>query len=125
MGAVVSELSAGRKRTHWMWFVFPQLKGLGQSAMSEFYGLSSLDEARAYLVHDVLGPRLVRCTELVLGARSLSLESIFGYPDHLKFQSSMTLFSEAAPEQALFGEALVVFCAGVPDGETLRRLIKT
>lgn len=117
---VCAELGAGRKRSHWMWFVFPQLKGLGQSAMSEFYGMSGRDEARAYLAHAVLGPRLTACTELVLAARPRPAEDIFGFPDHLKFHSSMTLFAAAAADAAVFETALAAFFGGVRDAPTMR-----
>jgi uncharacterized protein (DUF1810 family) len=95
---VLAELRAGRKRTHWIWFVFPQLAGLGKSSTARFYGISSLDEARAYLAHPVLGPRLDLCTRIVLASESPSLHAIFGAPDDLKFRSCMTLFSLAADD---------------------------
>src|SRR5882724_3520289 len=98
-GAALDELKAGHKRTHWMWFVFPQLRGLGHSTMAEIYGIASLDEARAYLAHPVLGPRLRQCTEAVLAVADRSLHAIFGSPDDAKFRSSMTLFAEAAQER--------------------------
>src|SRR5215472_13367761 len=91
--AVLAELRASRKRTHWMWFIFPQLAALGRSPLAKFYGIASLDEGRAYLAHPVLGPRLERCTGAVLEAEALSLHAIFGSPDDLKFRSCMTLFS--------------------------------
>jgi uncharacterized protein (DUF1810 family) len=91
--AALDELKAGRKRSHWMWFIFPQLRGLGHSSMAEFYGISSLDEGRAYLAHPLLGPRLILCTETVLALQGRSLHAIFGSPDDMKFRSSMTLFS--------------------------------
>jgi uncharacterized protein (DUF1810 family) len=92
----LSELSRGRKQTHWMWFVFPQLRGLGSSSMAHAYGITSLAEARAYLSHPLLGPRLIRCTETVLAHDGRSLQAIFGSPDDKKFCSCMTLFSRAA-----------------------------
>src|SRR5438046_1700808 len=88
---VLEELKAGRKRSHWMWFIFPQLRGLGWSPTAQFYGIGKLKEARAYLAHSVLGPRLLICTEAVLAIRGRSLHEIFGFPDDLKFRSSMTL----------------------------------
>ncbi len=107
--AAVDELKAGRKRSHWMWFIFPQMRGLGHSSMAQFYGISSLDEARAYLAHSVLGPRLIRCTEAVLAVEGRSLHAIFGSPDDLKFCSSMILFALAAGEdQSVFRQALTV-----------------
>ncbi len=95
---VLAELRAGRKRTHWIWFVFPQLAGLGRSSTARFYGITSIDEARAYLAHPVLGPRLDLCTRIVLSSESSSLHAIFGSPDDLKFRSCMTLFSLAADD---------------------------
>lgn len=92
----LAELRAGHKRSHWMWFVFPQLRGLGRSATAEFYGVASLAEAVSYLAHPVLGPRLVACTEAVLAVQGRSLNAIFGSPDDLKFHSAMTLFSRAS-----------------------------
>jgi len=93
--AALAELRGGRKRSHWMWFVFPQLRGLGRSSMAEFYGIVSLAEARAYVAHPVLGPRLTLCAEAVLAIEGRSLREIFGSPDDVKFCSSMTLFSRA------------------------------
>ena len=117
---VLAELRAGRKRTHWMWFIFPQLAGLGRSLTARFYGISSLEEARAYLGHPVLGPRLNQCTRIVLETKSPSLHAIFGSPDDLKFRSCMTLFSLAAndPDHA-FRDALDRWCDGQPDEQTL------
>src|SRR5438309_1366878 len=95
---VVAELRTGWKRSHWMWFVFPQLRGLGQSSTARLYGISSIDEARAYLAHELLGPRLDLCTGIVLTSESPSLHAIFGSPDDLKFRSCMTLFSQATDD---------------------------
>src|SRR5438105_3165014 len=97
-----AELRAGRKRTHWMWFIFPQIRGLGTSEMSARFAISSLDEARAYLAHEVLGPRLRESTEIVAAQTGKTADDIFGYPDDLKFHSSMTLFSSAAEEGSIF-----------------------
>ncbi len=119
---VTAELAAGRKQSHWMWFVFPQLRGLGHSSTAEFYGIASLAEARAYLAHPVLGPRLERWTQTVLAVRGKSAEEIFGYPDYLKFRSSMTLFDAAGPEKPVFREALAKYYAGRADQATLRLL---
>lgn len=116
---VRAELKAGRKTTHWMWFVFPQLAGLGRSQTAQFYALSSLDEARAYHAHPVLGDRLVECTELVNRIVGRSAHEIFGSPDDLKFHSSMTLFSIAAAEGGVFKTALDRYFAGSRDGATL------
>ena len=114
-------LPNGRKRTHWMWFVFPQLAGLGRSEMAQHYAMASLDEARAYLAHPVLGPRLQDCTALVNVERARTAHEIFGSPDDLKFRSCMTLFDAARPE-AEFRAALEQFFGGQGCPETLRRL---
>ncbi len=121
--SVLRELRAGRKRSHWMWFVFPQLRGLGRSSTAVFYGITSLDEARAYAAHALLGPRLLLCTNEVAAHGDLSLARIFGSPDDVKFKSCMTLFARAGGDGAnVFGRALDVFCAGEADAETLRLL---
>ena len=99
---VCSELRAGRKRSHWMWYIFPQISGLGSSAVAREFAISSLAEAAAYLDHSVLGPRLRTCTELVNAIEGRSIEEVFGYPDYLKFHSSMTLFARAAPNEPVF-----------------------
>lgn len=116
------ELTDGQKRSHWMWFVFPQLRGLGQSATAHRYGLSGLDEAHAYLQHPVLGPRLVECTSLVNAVRGRSAHDIFGSPDDLKFHSSMTLFSRVQQASPKFMEALQKYFGGAPDPRTLQLL---
>lgn len=118
MPQVLQELRAGRKRTHWMWFVFPQLRALGQSPTAKRYGIASRDEARAYMSHPVLGPRLIQCTELVQTIEGRTLHDIFGSPDDMKFRSSMTLFARASPATAVFAEALQRLCAGNPDPRT-------
>ena len=119
----LSELRAGHKRSHWMWFVFPQLSGLGHSPTAQFYGLSGLAEAKAYLAHPVLGPRLRACTQAVLDLQDRAIAQIFGSPDDLKFHSSMPLFSQAASERdSAFGEALGRYCGGQPDPRTLELL---
>jgi uncharacterized protein (DUF1810 family) len=116
------ELGEGRKRTHWMWFIFPQIRGLGSSPMANYYGITSLREAEAYLSHRTLGPRLRNCTRLVLDVQGRSVEEIFGYPDDLKFRSCMTLFWRATTDNQVFDEALQKYFAGVPDQATLDRL---
>lgn len=116
------ELDEGRKRSHWMWFVFPQLRGLGHSAMAQHYGISSLAEARAYLAHTVLGRRLVECTELVNAVEERSVRDILGTPDDLKFRSSMTLFASAQPDAEAFSAALEKHFGGVPDPRTAELL---
>ena len=114
--------SSGRKRTHWMWFIFPQLRGLGQSQTALFYGIASRDEARAYLDHPVLGPRLDRCTRAVLDAHAASVHAIFGSPDDMKFRSSMTLFDAVSDGAGVFRQALDRWCGGAPDERTLKLL---
>ena len=118
----LAELRQGRKTSHWMWFVFPQIAGLGRSAMSIRYALSSLDEAAAYWRHDILGPRLRACVEALLTHPDLSAREIMGSPDDLKLRSSLTLFAHAVPDEPLFAEALRRFFDGRPDPETLARL---
>lgn len=115
----LAELSTGRKRSHWMWFVFPQHRELGHSPTAQLYGIGSLAEARAYMAHPLLGARLVAATQAVLGATAPSLHAIFGSPDDLKFRSSMTLFEPAAPEEPAFGRALDRWCRGERDPLTL------
>ncbi len=117
---VLKELQGGRKQSHWMWFVFPQLRGLGRSPMAEFYGIASLDEASAYLAHPLLGMRLDLCTRTVLHSEANSLHPIFGSPDDMKFKSCMTLFSVAAGNaDNIFLHSLKRWCEGRPDERTL------
>ena len=119
---VLRELRAGDKRSHWMWFVFPQIAGLGMSAMSQKYAIHSLAEAAEYLAHPTLGPRLLECTQLVLQAQDKSAEDIFGGIDAMKFRSSMTLFSRVEDAPQLFEQALNTFHGGQADSSTLQRL---
>jgi uncharacterized protein (DUF1810 family) len=141
---VLAELRAGRKRSHWMWFIFPQIAGLGSSDMAQHFAISGRAEAEAYLAHPTLGPRLRQCTELVnqvptdpalLSSRSAAegsafsttdpnrtVSDIFGYPDDLKFRSSITLFASVAPAEPAFAAALLKYFAGKPDPATLARL---
>jgi uncharacterized protein (DUF1810 family) len=119
MASVRRELSAGRKQSHWMWFVFPQLRALGQSPTAKRYGIASLTEAQAYIAHPVLEPRLVECTKLVQAIRGRSVRDIFGSPDDMKFRSSMTLFTRAQPGIPEFSDALDQYFEGVPDQRTL------
>ncbi len=114
----VGELRAGQKRSHWMWFVFPQLAGLGRSPTARFYAISSLDEARAYLAHPVLGPRLVECAEIVAGLPTRDAERVFGSVDAMKLRSSVTLFARAAPDRPAFTAVLERFFDGVADTAT-------
>jgi uncharacterized protein (DUF1810 family) len=119
---VVAQLRAGCKSGHWMWFVFPQLRGLGSSSMARRFGISALAEAKLYLQHPVLGDRLRLCTRLVIEAERTSITEIFGSPDDLKFRSSMTLFLHACTDNGVFKHALERYFAGAPDPLTLERL---
>lgn len=119
---VRSELGSGRKRSHWMWFVFPQIQGLGSSHMAQRYAISSRAEAGAYLRHPLLGPRLRECTRLVTGISGRGIEDIFGSPDDMKFHSSMTLFAQATPDNEEFLQALEKYFAGEIDAATMARL---
>jgi len=119
---VVAELRNGRKRSHWIWFIFPQLAGLGRSPTAAKYAISSLAEARAYLGHDLLGPRLRECTRLVNAVAGRSIDKIFGWPDNLKVRSSMTLFSHATSDNGEFIALLDKYYRGAQDPATLERL---
>jgi uncharacterized protein (DUF1810 family) len=116
------ELREGRKRSHWMWFIFPQIAGLGSSPTAVRFAISSLAEARAYLEHAVLGPRLRECSGIVASVEGRSANEMFGYPDDLKFHSSMTLFAEAGVENGVFVDALEKYFGGERDRATLERL---
>jgi uncharacterized protein (DUF1810 family) len=118
----LSELRAGAKRSHWMWFVFPQVAGLGRSATAQQYAISGLPEAQAYLDHPVLGPRLVECAQALLELDTADAVRVFGPIDAVKLRSSMTLFERAEPEAAVFGQVLDRFFGGERDPETTRRL---
>jgi uncharacterized protein (DUF1810 family) len=122
---VVAELRSGRKRSHWMWFVFPQIAGLGSSPMARQYAIGSLDEARAYLAHPVLGARLLECTQLVVDVKGRGIGDILGYPDDLKFRSSMTLFAALDDAPGVFDAALAQYFGGEPDARTLEILGKS
>lgn len=119
---VLTELRAGRKSSHWMWFVFPQIQGLGSSPTAQRFAIASRTEAEAYLRHPVLGPRLRECTQLVNAVEGRSLEEIFGYPDNLKFRSSMTLFAHVTPDNQAFLDALRKYFGGEYDSRTLDKL---
>jgi uncharacterized protein (DUF1810 family) len=119
---VLRELRSGRKQSHWIWFIFPQLKGLGRSSTAEYYGIGSLEEAAAYLAHPILGPRLKECTELVNRVEGRTIDAIFGFPDNLKFRSSITLFAQATEDNQLFNAALAKYFVGEPDSRTLELL---
>ena len=118
----LAELTAGRKQSHWMWFVFPQVSGLGKSPMAQHYAIHSLQEARDYLEHPLLGARLKECTSAVLGVTGKTAHEIFDTPDDLKFHSSMTLFAHAAPDEQLFRAALDQYFGGKEDALTLQKL---
>lgn len=120
--AVLEELRAGRKRTHWMWFIFPQLAGLGRSETAQRYAIASGDEAAAYLAHPLLGARLRECAGIVDELDGRTVEEIFGHPDDRKFHSSMTLFADVAPDEAVFQDCIDKYFDGEPDGATLARL---
>ena len=122
IATVLDELRAGHKRTHWMWFVFPQHVALGRSGMARRFGLGSIEGAREYLADPILGGRLVACTEAVLAHRTKSARAIFGTPDDLKFRSCMTLFAIAVPQQSIFQSALDEFFGGEPDPLTVALL---
>jgi uncharacterized protein (DUF1810 family) len=122
---VRAELRAGSKRTHWMWFIFPQITGLGSSPMAIRYAITSRQEAAAYLNHPILGPHLRECTHLVNQVEGRSIDHIFGYPDDLKFCSSMTLFAHATPDNQIFLDALQKYFDGKFDPATLRQLEST
>ena len=116
---VIKELRRGEKRGHWMWYVFPQVKGLGHSSTSEYYAIQSVAEAVAYLQHPILGLRLIACTDAVKEHQNLTAEKIFGYPDYLKFHSSMTLFEQVAENGSSFSDAINKFFGGEPDMRTI------
>ncbi|HUJ35993.1 MAG TPA: DUF1810 domain-containing protein [Solirubrobacteraceae bacterium] len=118
----VGELRNGRKHSHWMWFVFPQIAGLGHSPISQRYAISSLEEARAYLAHDVLGPRLIECARIVCDLEGRTAQDIFGGIDAIKLRSSMTLFAYADSTNPIFGQVLEAYFGGVPDEATERLL---
>ena len=119
---VCAELRAGQKTSHWIWFIFPQLRGLGRSHMADEYGISSREEAAAYLKHPILGERLRECTRLVNSVQGRSIDEIFGYPDDLKFRSSITLFANVAPQDQIFKDVLEKYFDGAPDPLTLQLL---
>ena len=119
---VLDELRAGRKQSHWMWFIFPQIAGLGRSSMAQRYAIANDDEAADYLAHPVLGPRLRECATIVLSLKGASANEIFGDPDDMKFRSSMTLFADTAPDEAVFQACIDKYFDGEADPETLARV---
>jgi uncharacterized protein (DUF1810 family) len=121
--AVLSELKSGRKRTHWMWFIFPQIDGLGHSSTAKHYAIKSIEEARAYINHPVLGTRLMECAEAVLAVEGRSVSEIFGYPDDMKLKSSMTLFASVTKDpHSVFLRVLDKYFQGKQDDRTLQLL---
>ncbi len=118
----LSELSSGQKRSHWMWFIFPQIDGLGHSETAKHFAIKSLAEARQYFNHPVLGPRLLECTEAVLAVEGRSVSTILGYPDDLKLKSSMTLFSQVTTPESVFNQVLEKYFDGKQDAKTLEIL---
>ncbi len=116
---VLKELKQGRKTSHWMWYIFPQIKGLGRTATAQKFAISSLEEAQAYLKDPILGSRLRECTHLVLDIENRDIQKIFGYPDYLKFRSSITLFLEATKDNKIFNDTLLKYFEGQPDQLTL------
>jgi uncharacterized protein (DUF1810 family) len=121
-GQALRELRAGRKQSHWMWFVFPQVAGLGRSGTAQHYAISGLDEARAYLAHPVLGPRLRECAAALTRLGATDPVAVFGPVDAQKLRSSMTLFASAAPDEPVFGQVLEQYFEGTPDDATTSRL---
>jgi uncharacterized protein (DUF1810 family) len=121
-GQALAELRAGEKQSHWMWFVFPQVDGLGHSETTEYFSIKSVEEARQYLAHPVLGARLLECAETVLAVEGRSASEIFGSPDDLKLRSSMTLFASVSEPGSVFARVLEKYFDGEPDGRTLRIL---
>ena len=119
---VCAELEQGKKKTHWMWFIFPQLEGLGSSLLAQKFAITSLDEARVYLQHSILGPRLLNCTRLVYQTEGRTINEILGYPDDLKFKSSMTLFAHATSDNKVFLDALEKYFEGRFDPQSLNIL---
>jgi uncharacterized protein (DUF1810 family) len=118
----LAELKRGEKQSHWMWYIFPQIAGLGRSSMSQTYAIQSLEEARDYLAHPVLGARMRECCGVLLALEGKTAHEIFRQPDDLKFRSSITLFAQAAPEEALFQDLLTKYFGGKPDAATLELL---
>lgn len=121
---VLKELRHAQKTTHWMWFIFPQIEGLGYSSTAKYYSIKSIEEAKEYVAHPVLGKRLLECSNILLNIKGKSADEIFGYPDNMKLRSSMTLFNFVAPEHKVFADVLEKYFAGEPDEKTLSILQK-
>jgi len=120
---VCAELQQGFKRSHWMWFIFPQIEGLGHSSLAIKFAISSLDEAKAYIRHPILGPRLIHCTKLLCDTEGRTINEILGYPDDLKFRSCMTLFAHATPDNQVFEDALKKYFEGQYDPLSVERMV--
>ncbi len=121
---VLKELESGKKTSHWMWFIFPQIEGLGQSSTAKYYSIKSIDETKQYLAHPILGKRLLECSSILLNINGKTVEEILGYPDNLKLKSSMTLFHFVAPEQKVFGDVLNKYFGGEKDQITIDIIMK-
>jgi Uncharacterized conserved protein len=121
---VLKELRNAKKTTHWMWFIFPQIEGLGHSSTAKYYSIKSIEEAKEYLGHPVLGQRLKECSNILLQLQNKTADEIFGYPDNLKLRSCMTLFNFVAPEQKVFADVLKKYFGGKPDEQTISILQK-
>lgn len=121
---VLRELKKGKKSSHWMWFIFPQIDGLGFSSTAKYYSIKGIEEAKAYIAHPVLGKRLLECSDIVLKTEGRSADDFFGYPDNLKLKSSMTLFNFVNPGNKIFGEVIKKYFSGQPDEQTLSLLQK-
>lgn len=121
---VLKELRNGKKTTHWIWFIFPQIEGLGHSSTAKYYSIKTIEEAKKYITHPILGKRLLECSNIILNINGKSADDIFGYPDNLKLRSSMTLFNFVAPEHKVFAGVLQKYFAGEPDEQTISILQK-
>ena len=121
---VIKELHNANKTTHWMWFIFPQIEGLGHSSTAKYYSIRNMDETKEYLAHPVLGERLLECSNIILNINGKTVDDVFGYPDNMKLKSCMTLFNFVAPEQKVFADVLKKYFAGKPDEQTIAILQK-
>ncbi|MGI8580627.1 MAG: DUF1810 domain-containing protein [Chitinophagaceae bacterium] len=116
---VLKELQSGKKTSHWMWFIFPQIEGLGHSSTAKYYSIKTIEEAKEYLGHPILGNRLLQCSNIIVGIENKNVDEIFGYPDNMKLRSCMTLFNFISPEQRVFADVLEKYFSGEEDGQTL------
>ena len=121
---VQKELQGGKKTTHWMWFIFPQIEGLGHSSTAKYYSIKTIEEAKEYITHPILGKRLLECSNIILEIENKSADDIFGYPDNAKLKSSITLFNSVSPEHKVFADVLKKYFLGKPDDQTLSILQK-